>query len=69
MAKYLILEGINGDGERKQVLVSEESFKDDNLEPKDYFVAAGSFEKEPSVVGKVDITGDESLLDSTYTAD
>jgi hypothetical protein len=69
MAEYLVLEGINVDGERKQVLVNKEAFKDNELEPKDYFVAAHSFKKDPKVVGTVYITGDESLLDSSYTAD
>ena len=67
--KYIILEGINGQGERKQVLVSEEAFKDSDLLPADYFVAASSFEKTPKKVGEVEIEGDTDKLDSSYTAD
>jgi hypothetical protein len=66
METYLILEGTDGYGSRKQVLVHEDQLVDSSVE--DFFVAPQTFKVAPSVIGKVEVEGDTDKLDEVFEA-
>ena len=63
--EYVILQGRLHSGEIKTVLVEATSFKNEQLEPADYFVRPYSAKE----VGRIQILGDDGKLDEIYTSE
>lgn len=68
METYVILEGVNEQGERKQALVSEAVFNFEGCNASDYFVYVNSFKVAPKKIGTVEIEGDTEKLDDNYVS-